>query len=136
MIGCGGVQWYEGEEGGTKKPFLLCKARAVVNDTECIAKAAEMVKVNVALMEAAAPEPPEDRQKATPAYLRGRLESSRALPRLKMVGQGVIKYSQRALAVEEEARAVVEYVVRWLKADLFVELMEGMRLRTWGRQPI
>lgn len=115
------MQWYKGE---WSKPFLLFKARAVVNATEIISKAPKKVKTKTEA------EGQKAREGAAPVYLRSRVKRWGRLPAVTVMGQRNPQGADKeAEAREAERRAVLEYVVRRMNEDLFVEMMQGLRRR-------
>lgn len=87
---------------------------------ECVINAAGKVKARTR------GEVQRAREKAAPTYLKGRVERGRALPEVEVVRQVVKRKERRE---EEERAAVCEYVVRWMSADLYVEMMQALRYR-------
>lgn len=66
---------------------------------------------------------------AAPVYLKDRVSRGKPLPALELVVQQQQR-QKRGLMPREDARFVwVEYVVRCLPEDLFMELMDGLRVR-------
>lgn len=99
-----------------QKPFLLSKARAMVDDTVSITKAPKKAKAKTEA------EVQRARVAAAPTYLRDRVMEGGALPAVEVDGIGGKKRK-----VADEMQACLEYVVRSMNKDLFAELIEGLR---------
>ncbi len=117
---CTARQWYEGE---LEKPFLLSKARAVLDATLSITKAPDKQQAQTQA------EAQRAREEAAPLYLRGRVCRGEALPVLEVVGQTGQHDDEDE--EEKERDAVCCWLVDGVSEDLHVEVMEGLRYRRW-----
>lgn len=123
------IQWYQGQ---AEKAFVLGRARAVVDAVETITRAPEKVGAETEA------EAQKARERAAPAYLKDRASKGEALPEMEVMGQAGQhdddegKEQEDQEEEEEERRAVAEYMVRHLKGDLFVEVMQGLIYRRWA----
>jgi hypothetical protein len=107
------LQWWEGE---LQRAYVLHKARTLHQDTTTHQQAP------------AAP---------VPAYLRTRIQAGKRLPQLKVRDRGSSggprtrgaakrgREEERGQEMEEEVGTMVQYVVKDLAAELYVELLEG-----------
>ena len=69
------------------------------------------------------------REEAAPAWLRGRVERGEALPSVEVVEQAWWWWWWWWDREQERRRAVCEYVLRHMKEDPFVELVQYLRYR-------
>lgn len=106
-------QWYQGE---VEKPYLLTKARAMVDASETIKKVSEVMGAKTE------GEAQQAREEAARVYLKERVRMGDALPEVEVVWQGTMPRR-----LEKERMAVSIFVTCWLKDDLYVELMQGLR---------
>lgn len=94
---------------------MLSKARALVDAAESINKAAEKVEAQTEA------EGQQAREEVAPLYLKERVANGQGLPVVEVIGQQ--EGEQQLLMV------VVQYILSWLKEDMFVELIEMLRYR-------
>ena len=90
---------------------------------ETITKAPEVVRSQTEA------EAQQAREEAAPAYLKGRVERHEQLPYMQVEWFGGYGEGEQEEDQELERWTVYMYILILLKHDLFVELMEGLRLR-------